>query len=96
MTNGEKLKRMSNYELAAWLADHVKYCGSTWDQWFRGKYCEDCPCEIVDGVDGAGVQAVKWCEARHQCRVFFGRMPEVVRIIEMWLDSREEDTYDEF
>lgn len=95
MTNEEKLKRMSTYELAVWIADNIRHHGSMWDRWFRDKYCTDCPCEIVPGIDGTGTRAVKWCEARHQCRVFFGRMPNEVGIIEMWLDSREENADDE-
>lgn len=43
MTNFEKIKKMSEYELAAWLAKYAMYDGSPWDTSFAKRFCDKCP-----------------------------------------------------
>lgn len=88
MTNFDKIKNMTENELAAWLAKRAMYDGSPWDTSFAERFCHNCPsitryCPEVDRM-----KEFSWCELHDgQCK-FFPEITDFLRdedIIEMWL-----------
>ena len=93
MTNFDKIKNMTENELAAWLAKRAMYDGSPWDTSFAERFCHNCPsitryCPEVDRM-----KEFSWCELHDgQCK-FFPEITDFLRdedIIEMWLKQEAE------
>lgn len=93
MTNFEKIKNMSEYELAAWLANRAMYDGSPWDTSFAQRFCNNCPSITRDCPEVGRTKEFSWCELHGgQCKFFPEIMdfPRDEDVIEVWLRQEVE------
>ncbi len=80
ISNADRIRSMSDEELAVWISD-IAYAGKTpWDSQFARKFCDSCPrikgtlpdgktidlyeCDFVDGKCPHGSDIAWWLEQR--------------------------------
>ena len=97
MTNFKRIQSMSVEELAAWLDEHGQFDGSPWNNWFNGRYCENCePIELKyeDSKQKLGITPFYdetlecgYCECHDHCKFFpnIKGIPSNKEVLEMWL-----------
>lgn len=91
-TNADKIKSMTNEELAEWLGKYGNFEESPWLNWFDNNYCSNCESEIVSYTDSKGDNRnmeCAWCEVFGKCKFFqdISNIPDDKHMIKMWLES---------
>lgn len=91
-TNVDKIKSMTNEELAEWLNKYGNFEESPWTNWFDNNYCSNCEPEIVNYTDSIGNERdmqCAWCEIFGKCKFFqnMNNIPDNKQMIKMWLEN---------
>ena len=93
MTNFDKIKNMSEYELAAWLAKRAMYDGSPWDTSFAERFCHNCPSIAGECQEFGRTMEFSWCELHDGRCKYFPDIPDFLRdenIIKTWFKQEAE------
>lgn len=88
MTNFEKIKSMTEDELAAWLLKNGVIDNAPWDEWFIDTYCNTCDPVDMSEITGHFTEEA-YCEHYNKCR-FFGKEQLPIDIINLWLEANYE------
>lgn len=95
MNNYDALKQMSFHEFAAWLNNNCA-SDSIWSQWFRAKYCANCPtftAHITDYNNEEHEMPYRYCDKYKHCYFFpkSNDVPSSLETIELWLRAEAEE-----
>ena len=91
MTIFEKIKSMSEEEMADWLASQFDYDSivAPWDDFFYKEYCSKC--EHIQKETSIGhLYTVNYCEENKCCRFFPNEglgVPDIRTTVKIWLKS---------
>ena len=97
MTNYEKIKSMSQEELANFL-DNLGFDGEPWALWFEKEYCNKC--ESIIGKTGPDAAIPNhtyeacYCEMNHgKCKFFENQelAPDSCQMAKLWLNAKAEE-----
>jgi len=92
MTNFEKIKNMTEDELAAWLAKYAMYDGSPWDASFAKRFCDKCPSITGYCPEAGRTMEFSWCELHDGKCKFCPEITDFPRdedIIKVWFKQEE-------
>lgn len=92
-TNFDKIKNMTEDELAAWLAKYAMYDGSPWDTSFAKRFCDKCPSITGYCPEAGRTMEFSWCELHDGKCKFCPEITDFPRdedIIKVWLKQEEE------
>ena len=95
MTNYEKIKSMSQDELARFL-DDVAIDEAPWNKAFDEHFCKDCPAVKANMEQPDGPPDIEmsfaWCEVFGYCK-FFSQLddtPSHLDVLKWWLNSNSD------